>query len=245
GTDEAGAEDAGTDETLGDEAGGVDDTAGLNALLNQVEDALADTGTTIDGTMSADDLLNNLLDSMGISFENADSKTQGAIILAMHKLAMHTNQTDFKKKAGSLATQAFNKGNPYLYQQYKDGNTEYVNTQSLSTCVGYRYIFNNSMKRLTLSRKGVYEEYTAFSDKVTYYDVEKKKEMQKTISKAAVYQKVIYLDEDYTTTQYSCYSFYITNCDYALLTTKELENAADEIYDTLLETLEAANADAA
>lgn len=235
GTEEGEETSGGTEE--GKETSGGTDVNAMDSLAadaGKIQEENAGSGI---GNMNASDALALLEDILGGPFSRLDNKAQAELILAIHKFALFTNRNDMKNQAATLATEAFNGNNTYLYTQYKDGNIEYVSTKLLDSCLGYRYIFNNSEKELTISKKGIYEIYHAFSNIVSYYDGKDRSLKEKEMTKPATFQKVIYLDEGYTQEQYKCYSYYIVNCDYAVLTTEETESAADELYNALVEAM--------
>lgn len=219
--------DAGTGDGGGDIAA-TKETKALTELSDAANELIADNANALISGLSKDaimGLLNQLLEG---GFENTDSKSQGAAIIAVHNYALFVNKTEIMDLAASLADIAYQAGNPYLYFQYKDRNTEYVSTKAIGTCLGYRYIYNNSQKQVTLSKKGIYYVYRAFSKEI------EENETLTEMDKEAGFKQVIYLDEDYTKNIYQCYSYYIIHSEYGILTTEEMEQKADEIYQELL-----------
>ena len=62
-----------------------------------------------------------------------------------------------------------------------------------------------------------------------------------TMQKAAGFQSVIYVVEDYTMKAFGCSAEYVSNSDYAYLITEEIDTASDEVFSVLVEMGERMN----
>ena len=219
--------------TGGSQAAGTESTDsvadGLAGLLDNVDKLRADIDTD-NGVLSSADLKDILTELMGGELGKLSSKDQAAVLLALQRYADYTKDADVARMVGQLAEQFYQNGNGYIYLQYKDSTTEFVSTKAIGTCLGYRYVFNNSEMLVVLSKKGIYYTYHAY-DKTA----RKGEDNETQMALPAGFQSTIYLEEGYTKTAFGCEGVYLSNSDLALLVTEELSSQAQEIFEELLE----------
>ena len=201
----------------------------LAGLLDNV-DKLRDDIDIDSGVLSQTDLKDILAELMGENLGKLSKKDQATALLALQLYADYTKADSVARLVGQLAEQFYQNGNGYIYLQYKDSTTEYVSTKAISTCLGYRYVFNNSEMLVVLSKKGVYYTYHAY-DKIARKGEDNETEM----TLPAGFQSTIYLEEGYTKVTFDCEGVYLSNSDLALLVTEQTSSEAQKIFEELME----------
>ena len=201
----------------------------LAGLLDNV-DKLRDDIDIDSGVLSQTDLKDILAELMGENLGKLSKKDQATALLALQLYADYTKADSVARLVGQLAEQFYQNGNGYIYLQYKDPTTEFVSTKAISTCLGYRYVFNNSEMLVVLSKKGVYYTYHAY-DKIARKEEDNETEM----TLPAGFQSTIYLEEGYTKVTFDCEGVYLSNSDLALLVTEQIRSEAQKIFEELME----------
>lgn len=168
-------------------------------------------------------------------FMSLSQKEQIVVLNAVKKYADFSNASSAKKLMRNLTEKMYNSDNPYVYPKYNGDKGEFVATNAIERCLGYRYIYNNNNKTVVLSKKGDYYTFKEYDMEVSHGDA------IETMQKAAGFQSVIYVVEDYTMKAFGCSAEYVSNSDYAYLITEEIDTASDEVFSVLVEMGERMN----
>lgn len=211
----------------------------LDELMNQVEEIAAGQIDHLSGNLS-EDLLANLIQMFflgeltdGMTLEEAIKllpEEQIGTMLA--GLSMYTRQTNAPMAEEILEIYsgvAFNNGNKYIYQQLKNEITEYIPTDKLARISGYRYIFNDSQKIVTLQKGSKYYRFEAFSGTL------QKGEELIEMTNAAGFQNVIYIPKEISKGYFEITTEYLYKTTLATALTEEMNRQAQEFADELLE----------
>lgn len=224
-----GSSTAGTGSGDGNGSGTDSASDALAGLLDNI-DKLRDDIDIDNGVLSQTDLKDILVELMGEDMGKLNKKDQATALLALQLYADHTKDDSVARLVGQLAEQFYQNGNGYTYPQYKDSTTEFVSTKTIGTCLGYRYVYNNSEMLVVLSKKGVYYTYHAY-DKIARKGEDNETEM----ALPAGFQSTIYLEEGYTKVAFECEGVYLSNSDLALLVTDQIRSEAQKIFEELME----------
>lgn len=168
-------------------------------------------------------------------FMSLSQKEQVVVLNAVKKYADFSNASSAKKLMRNLTEKMYNSDNPYVYPKYNGDKGEFVATNAIERCLGYRYIYNNNNKTVVLSKKGDYYTFKEYDMEVSHGNA------IETMQKAAGFQSVIYVVEDYTMKAFGCSAEYVSNSDYAYLITEEIDTASDEVFSVLVEMGERMN----
>lgn len=168
-------------------------------------------------------------------FMSLSQKEQIVVLNAVKKYADFSNASSAKKLMRNLTEKMYNSDNPYVYPKYNGDKGEFVATNAIERCLGYRYIYNNNNKTVVLSKKGDYYTFKEYDMEVSHGNA------IETMQKAAGFQSVIYVVEDYTMKAFGCSAEYVSNSDYAYLITEEIDTASDEVFSVLVEMGERMN----
>lgn len=163
-----------------------------------------------------------------VSGSKGSQQKQAALLKAFLSAADQEEQGEMAKMAQVLAARMEEEENPYVFRQYPEAVNEYIPLKAISECLGFRYVFDNYQKRVTLSEKGKY---------YTFYVFEKKYEngnQAGELKMSAGYMSDIYLWEQDTEELFGCSAWYVPESDLALLVTQDCENQASEYLNILL-----------
>ena len=150
-------------------------------------------------------------------------------------LSMYAEQTNAKVMKDTLKIYGKNAsmdGNDYVYQQLGYELSEFLPTDKLARIIGYRYIFNDSQKRVTLQRGSQYYQFEAFSSSV------KKGADFVEMGKAAGFQGVIYIPRDVAQEYFTLTASNLYKTSYGVILTPEMNDLALEFFDYLLDAQE-------
>lgn len=198
--------------------------------LEEVENAQASLGG-----MLSEDALSNLLreiltELFGADFSNAASDKQAAAILAMEWYGENKGNDAALSLAASLAKQARQNQNPYLYQKYEGKKDAYMSLQALGKVLAYRYIFDDWHNTVTLQKSKEYYLFTLGS-----LQCETAGGSRKTLKAAPEFMDTLYLHGNDSRQIFDAKAEYIKKADYGVVGTAQAETLAKEIYDRLLE----------
>ena len=89
-----------------------------------------------------------------VSGSKGSQQKQSALLKAFLSAADQEEQGEMAKMAQVLAAKMEEEENPYVFRQYPEAVNEYIPLKAISECLGFRYVFDNYQKRVTLSKKG-------------------------------------------------------------------------------------------
>ncbi len=232
----------------GDGSGAGAGSAALNDLLAKVEDVTTEQMANFVGTLSENDLEdlirayveeNGSSDDAAALLENQDlldlmnglsDEMLAALLAGLDMYADETGNADAKSLVGSLSKTAFGDGNIYVYSKLSgQQGVEYIPTDRIGKACRYRYIFNDSQKAVTLQKGSEYYRFTAFSAVVDRGGT------LEDMSRAAGFQRTVYLIEDAAQSYFKLETEYLTDSSYAVLLTENMSAQALEFLDYLLQ----------
>ena len=167
--------------------------------------------------------------------EVMESLNDEQMSMTLAGLSMYVEQTNAKAMKDTLKIYGKNAvmdGNDFVYDQLEHELSEFVPTDKLARIIGYRYIFNDSQKRVTLQRGSRYYQFDAFSSTV------KKGNDYVEMDKAAGFQRVIYIPRDVAKEYFAVTTSNLYNTSYGVILTPEMNDLALEFFDYLLEAQE-------
>lgn len=112
---------------------------------------------------------------------------------------------------------------PYIYQKYAGKTQEYVSLHAVADCLGYRYIYDNDKKQVTLSMKG--QTYTFYANRTDY----KNGTEELSLTQNAEAQDDLYISEADAIAIFACAAQYVPDSEYALLVVDGSEDT-DAVY---------------
>ncbi|MBR2062593.1 MAG: hypothetical protein IJ969_04685, partial [Anaerotignum sp.] len=162
-----------------------------------------------------------------------DSLSDGEMAIILAGLSMYAEETGSDTAKDVLLNYsriALGDGNTYLFDQLAaDKSVEYAPTDRLARIIGYRYIFNDSQKAVTLQRGSQYYKFKAFSA------VAEKGTTMEDMTKASGFQKVIYIPADAAETYFALHAEYLYQTNYGVLMTEDMQKLALAFFDYLLQ----------
>lgn len=241
-------------ELIKQELMGTEDSA-LDQLMSQIEELTAEQRST--GSDISEDVLaaliqeyvreNMTVDSDDDFIEDSgegqknDLKLEkimsdltgdqiGVVLAGLSMYAEETGNQTAQEVVATYSKFAFQNGNKYVYEQLKNELFEFVPTDKLSQVMGYRYIFNDSQKSVTLQKGSGYYKFDAFSNMT-----EKAKEVQE-MTRAAAFQGVIYIPEDIVQEYFTLEAEYLNKTTYGVILTEAMQRQVQQFLEYLLES---------
>jgi len=173
-----------------------------------------------------------LLADLAGTEENQRSREEEAALLdALLKAAEQTGGEEVRKAAQILADRMEESGNPYVFRQYKEPFYEYIPAKSIAACLGFRYVFDNYQKQVTLAKNDLY---------YTFYVFEKNYEkggQRGELKMSAGYLSDVFLWEEDARQFFGCSAYYVPGSSLALLVTKDMEEQSSGYLSMLLAKL--------
>ena len=192
----------------------------------------AGTGSDAGGSGTGTGASSSILGGAALD-STMDGLSDGEMAIVLAGLSLYAEQTGSDTVADILrdyTRTSFADGNPYIFEQLaSDRANEYVPTDRLARIIGYRYIFNDSQKAVTLQRGSQYYKFKAFSA------VAEKGTTMEDMSRAAGFQRVIYIPADTAKSYYGLTVEYFPGTNFAVLITDDMKNLALDFFDYLLE----------
>lgn len=184
----------------------------------------------LDEDLSIEDLLggNN---SGGEAGKTVSDSEKAQILAAIGMYASEGDSENAKnildKYLGALEAQ----GNIHIFRQYSvDASNTYIGADVLARLIGYRYIFNDSQKKVIIQNKGKFYEFNAFD-----VNVRISKEDEVFMDYPTGYQKVLYIPGEYALSEFNVLVYYIEGTEYAIALDRDQMDKAGELFDYLLE----------
>ena len=215
------------------------DSEELNTLREKVEEITAENITSAGMQYSEGDLAVMILafltgETSAAKMENVMSEIspeETAVVLAGLGIYQEQYPSETIKETMDLYGKvAFNSGNSYVYEQLKEEEYEAIPSDRLSKLCGYRYIFSDSAKTVTLQKGNQYYTFEAFSDKM-----QKGNELL-SMTEMAGFQEVIYLPEDAVREYFGWTTQYLAETSYGVMLSEEMEQQAVAFAEFLIST---------
>ena len=204
----------------------------VSGLLDAVGSAIADGQDKFSGKISASDL-DNLLNSLfGGGFDSLSDGQKVALVKATTEFGQNYNNSVVTNYGLEKLSQIVVEQNPYVYIQPTEITPEYLDLEHIAAVTSYRYVFNASETRATLSNRGEYYSFVAYED--TYENAAGE---VTDLTTPLTFRKTVYLDEDSSKTVFSCEAYYVPDTDYGIVVTDQVAEWADQIMEMLMELL--------
>lgn len=204
----------------------------IDGLLDAVGEAIADGQDKFSGKISASDL-DNLLNSLfGGGFDSLSDGQKVALVKATTEFGATYNNSDVTNYGLEKLTQIVTEQNPYVYTQPTEITPEYLDLEHIAAVTSYRYVFNASETRATLSNRGEYYSFVAYES--TYEDSTGE---IKSLNTPLTFRKTVYLDEDSSKEIFACVAYYVPDTEYGIVVTDQVAAWADQIMEMLVQLL--------
>lgn len=208
-------------------------------LSEEVEEALetaktaaettAAVGTAGQTQTSLETLLDSVLtDLFGGGFSELSEKQQAAAMIAMEWYGEREEQEAALQLAATLAEQANEQKNPYLYRQYTDRTGDYLSLQALGLVSGYRYIFDDAHVTVTLQKGKRYYRFT-----VSRLTCETAEDTERELSAKPVWAQSMYLSGTDSRQIFDTEAENFEKTALGAVGTPEVEALAEDIYEEL------------
>ncbi len=173
--------------------------------------------------MSEADIRRILEDTLGTSFDDASQKDKAAATAAMNRLAQSGS-----RPAANLAriflNQCVDESNPYVFLKLKGEAAEHIPLRLIGTCCGYRYVYSDSKKEVTLTKKSKVYRFTVYSDQVVLQDG-----TEQQLSASVKVQTLPYLAEEDALLCFQCQAEYIDTTEYGVVLNGEMQKRVEEL----------------
>ncbi|WP_028234531.1 hypothetical protein [Pseudobutyrivibrio sp. MD2005] len=206
--------------------------ADVDELMDEVAQAIVDGQDAFSGDISADDLDNLLNGLFGGGFDSLSDGQKVALVKATTEFGQNYNNSNVTNYGLGKLTQLATEQNPYVYTQPTEITPEYLDLEHIAAVTNYRYVFNASETRATLSNRGEYYSFVAYED--TYEDSEG---VINDLNTALTFRKTVYLDEDSSDELFDCVAYYVPDTEYGIVVTDQVEDWADQIMEMLMTLL--------
>ncbi len=181
------------------------------------------------GALSEDELLALLESLFGDSFNNLGGDIKAAVTAALDRLGEDGYQVcaDMSK---TFLNQCLAENNPYVYQKLKGESAEHIPLKQVGICSRYRYVYNDTERVVTLTKKASVYTFVAYSDEVTLPDGSSEK-----LTGTVKVQGIPYTTEEDAMKYFDCQSEYIEATDYGVALNAKMEEYAEELISAVQE----------
>ncbi len=163
-----------------------------------------------------------LQDTFGADFDSLSDADQASAIVGLYRLGQEgTGQASDMARA--YLNRGIQAGNPYLYLKLKGESVEYAPLKLIGDAVGYRYVYSDSKKEVTLTRKTDIYRFTVAGDQVSFRDG-----TGKALLAPVKTQEAPYLSKADANELFGCIAEYIENTDYGVLLSPKMEKGAQD-----------------
>lgn len=173
--------------------------------------------------MSEADIRSILETVLGSSFDDANDKNKAEATAAMNRLGQSGSRA-----AANLAriflSQCVKEDNPYIFLKLRGESAEHIPLRSIGICGGYRYVYSDSQKEVTLTKKSRVYRFSVYGDKVA---VQGGKEEQ--LTSPVKVQSLPYLAEADASSYFRCQAEYIDTTDYGVVLNEEMQKRVEEL----------------
>lgn len=198
----------------------------LEIIITENSDSLKQINS--DNSITGEQALGVIENAAGVSYEEMDGRDKAAAAAAMHEFGMETVNSALINMGEGLLSKLYAQDNPWIFEKLKGETEEYIPLKAFSECCGYRYVFYNMSKRVTVTKDGDYHTYDAFSS------VEIINSENKGMDTYARFQSDIYLPEKYMENSYNVSCLYINGIEYGVIISDYMENEITEFTEALM-----------
>lgn len=216
-------QDALDDRTDSDTGAAADIGAQLSAIERQISD-----GDGSGGILSEERISGLLADYFDDASRASDQDKAGALI-ALSRYAQDTHNEAAQMLAVSMANRFAAKGSSYLYEKYDREAVPYVSLQTVSRIFGYRYLFDDVHRVVTLQKAEAYYVFTAGETAYAFTDGSEGK-----LSAGTAVKNTLYIGSDDGNRIFGCKGYYVPKCTKAVAETAAMEPVIESVYERLM-----------
>ena len=225
----------GTGDGSGSESrGGSGDSSDLaqSDLLDAIENAIDESKESSlhglldgggSGTSGGIDLSSLIEDLFGVSFGDLLADDKAAVTAAADRIGEAGNPSA-SELAGNFLNQCLRESNAYVYEKLKGQASEYIPLKTIAYATGYRYVYSDSKREATLSRKGKVFTFVVFGNEVVLKDKSKEQ-----LTAKVQMQSLPYVARTDARKYFSCEAEYIESSNYGICLNEKMQRLVDEI----------------
>lgn len=201
--------------------------ADISAQMSAIERQISAEGGS-GGMLSEEQLTGLLADYLDDSSGASDQDRTGALI-ALSRYAQDTHNEAAGMLSVSMANRFAAEGSPYLYGKYDRETVPYVSLQTVSRIFGYRYLFDDVHRVVTLQKAEAYYVFTAGGMAYAFTEGSEGK-----LSARPAVKDTLYISSDDADRIFGCKGYYVPKCSYAAAETAAMEPVIESVYDRLM-----------
>ncbi len=152
---------------------------------------------------------------------------QEIYLLALQSYYDETGSGEALGLISSTAQNLSNLGKQTVYIHMKQADAEYIPLSAIHSYSGMRYVEKDGGMTATLAQGANYYTFTVYSDAVT---IGKNSSNVEYMPKASAYQSGIHICENYSYSKFGVQCVYLSNTQFAVLCTDQLQSLADELF---------------
>ena len=123
-------------------------------------------------------------------------------------------------------------GSALVFLKLPDPSVKYIPVPVIGSYLKMRYIWNRPKNQATLALGSRYYEFTLFSNQVK---TGKSEAEEITIVNAPKIKTVLYIPEDFTSSEFGCNTVYLPASDYAVLCPDDWKPQVEELFGIMME----------
>lgn len=228
----AGAEGSGTDGTGSGTDGTGSEIGGTGSGAGGAGSGADGTGNGTSGAVSGlgeGDILAAIEAVFGETFDNLSDADKAVVTAALDRIGQ-SGSRQAANLAQTYLNQCERERNAYIFQKLQGESAEYIPLRLIGLCSGYRYVYSNSRKEVTLTKKSKVCRFTVYSDRMVRQDGAEEK-----LTTSVKVQNVPYLAEEDAIACFQCQAEYIDTTDYGVALSAQMQKRAKELVDALQE----------
>ncbi|MDE6640505.1 MAG: hypothetical protein K2K63_08275 [Acetatifactor sp.] len=165
----------------------------------------------------------------GDTFDNLSDADKAAVTAALNRIGQ-SGSRQAANLAQTYLNQCLTDGNGYIFQKLQGESAEYIPLRLIGLCSGYRYVYSDSRKEVTLTKKSNVCRFTVYSDRMVRQNGSEEK-----LTTSVKVQNVPYLAEEDAIACFRCQAEYIDNTDYGVALSEQMQKRFQELVDALQE----------
>ena len=201
--------------------------ADIGAQLSAIERRISDEGGN--GRMLSEERITGLLADYFDDASGASDQDRTGALIALSRYAQDTHNEAAGMLAVSMANRFAAKGSPYLYEKYDREAVPYVSLQAVSRIFGYRYLFDDVHRIVTLQKAEAYYVFTAGETAYAFAEGSEGK-----LSAGTAVKNTLYISSDDGNRIFGCKGYYVPKCACAAAETAAMEPVIESVYERLM-----------
>ena len=165
----------------------------------------------------------------GDTFDNLSDADKAAAAAALNRIGQ-SGSRQAANLAQTYLNQCLTEGNGYIFQKLQGESGEFIPLRLIGLCSGYRYVYSDSRKEVTLTKKSNVCRFTVYSDRMVRQDGSEEK-----LTASVKVQNLPYLAEEDAIAFFRCQAEYIDTTDYGVALSAQMQKHVQELVDALQE----------